>query len=97
MLIGGWGRRRVQARLEAGRQDCDPGKQKLKGAIRTETYRRHYCQHSLLQMVPNIQLFNLQFFNLKIAQIRSHSFVNSQKVNLIQIDSRIMFTRAVEV
>jgi hypothetical protein len=27
------------------RQDCDPGKQKLKGAVRTETYRRHYCQH----------------------------------------------------
>jgi hypothetical protein len=26
------------------RQDCDPGKQKLKGAVRTETYRRHYCQ-----------------------------------------------------
>jgi hypothetical protein len=49
MLIGGWGRRRIQARLEAdcdpGRQDCDPGKQKLKGAVRTETYQRHYCQH----------------------------------------------------
>jgi hypothetical protein len=27
-----------------GRQDHDPGKQKLKGAVRTETYRRHYCQ-----------------------------------------------------
>jgi hypothetical protein len=26
------------------RQDHDPGKQKLKGAVRTETYRRHYCQ-----------------------------------------------------
>jgi hypothetical protein len=31
---------------DPGRQDHDPGKQKLKGAIRTETYRRHYCQHS---------------------------------------------------
>jgi hypothetical protein len=26
------------------RQDPDPGKQKLKGAVRTETYRCHYCQ-----------------------------------------------------
>jgi hypothetical protein len=26
------------------RQDCDPGKQKLKGAVRTETYQHHYCQ-----------------------------------------------------
>jgi hypothetical protein len=26
------------------RQDCDPGKQKLKGAVRTETYWCHYCQ-----------------------------------------------------
>jgi hypothetical protein len=24
-----------------------PGKQKLKGAVRTETYWHHYCQHSL--------------------------------------------------
>jgi hypothetical protein len=24
------------------RQDCDPGKQKLKGAERTETYQCHY-------------------------------------------------------
>jgi hypothetical protein len=30
------------------RQDCDPGIQKLKGAVRTETYQRHYCQHSSL-------------------------------------------------
>jgi hypothetical protein len=27
------------------RQDCDLGKQELKGAVRTETYWRHYCQH----------------------------------------------------
>jgi hypothetical protein len=27
------------------RQNCDPGKQKLKGAVRTETYQHHYCQH----------------------------------------------------
>jgi hypothetical protein len=27
------------------RQDHDPGKWKLKGAVRTETYRCHYCQH----------------------------------------------------
>jgi hypothetical protein len=30
------------------RLDRDPGKQELKGAVRTETYRRHYCQHSSL-------------------------------------------------
>jgi hypothetical protein len=29
------------------RQDPDPGKQKLKGAVRTETSRRHYCQQLL--------------------------------------------------
>jgi hypothetical protein len=33
---------------DPGRQDRDPGKQKLKGAVRTETYRRHCCQHSSL-------------------------------------------------
>jgi hypothetical protein len=27
------------------RQDHDPGKQNLKGAVRTETYWSHYCQH----------------------------------------------------
>jgi hypothetical protein len=27
------------------RQDHDPGTQKLKGAVRTETYQHHYCQH----------------------------------------------------
>jgi hypothetical protein len=43
MLIGGWGRRRVQLDL---RLDREPGKQKLKGAVRIETYRRHYWQHS---------------------------------------------------
>jgi hypothetical protein len=26
------------------KQDHDPGKQKLKGAVRTKTYRHHYCQ-----------------------------------------------------
>jgi hypothetical protein len=26
------------------RRDRDPGKWKLKGAVRTETYRCHYCQ-----------------------------------------------------
>jgi hypothetical protein len=38
MLIGGWGRRRIQARLEAGPW---PWKQKPKGAVRT-----HYCQQN---------------------------------------------------
>jgi hypothetical protein len=37
LLIGGWGRRRIQARLEAG-----PWPWK-----RTETHRRHYCQQEL--------------------------------------------------
>jgi hypothetical protein len=58
MLIGGWGRRRIQARLEAGR---DPGKQKLKGAVRTEIYWRHYCQQlSLLELLH--QLFFVMGF-----------------------------------
>jgi hypothetical protein len=30
------------------RQDRDSGKQKLKGAVRTETHRRHYWQHPAL-------------------------------------------------
>jgi hypothetical protein len=30
------------------RQDHDPGKQRLKAAVRTETYRRHCCQHLFL-------------------------------------------------
>jgi hypothetical protein len=30
------------------RQDCDPGKQKLKGTVRTETYQRHYCQQEMM-------------------------------------------------
>jgi hypothetical protein len=30
---------------DPGRQDRDPGKQKLKGVVRTETHWRHYCQH----------------------------------------------------
>jgi hypothetical protein len=30
------------------RQDLDPGKQKLKVAVRTETCQHHYCQHSSL-------------------------------------------------
>jgi hypothetical protein len=33
---------------DSGRQDRDPGKQKLKGAVRTETYWRHYCQQNTL-------------------------------------------------
>jgi hypothetical protein len=33
------------------RQDRDSGKQKLKGAVRTETYQCHYCQHSSLFFV----------------------------------------------
>jgi hypothetical protein len=32
---------------DPGRQDRDSGKQKLKGAVRTETYRRHYCQQRI--------------------------------------------------
>jgi hypothetical protein len=30
------------------RQDRDPGKQTLKGAVRTETYQHHYCQQYVL-------------------------------------------------
>jgi hypothetical protein len=33
--------------LSPGRQDCDPGKQKLKGAVRTETYQCYYCQQEV--------------------------------------------------
>jgi hypothetical protein len=37
MLIGGWGKGGFKLDL---RQDCDPGKQELKGAVKTETYQR---------------------------------------------------------
>jgi hypothetical protein len=40
------------------RQDRDPGKQKLKGAVRTETYRSHYCQYRAFA------LFSLMKLNL---------------------------------
>jgi hypothetical protein len=43
------------------RQDCDPGKQKLKGAVRTETYQRHYCQHILFHF---LYLFTYLFIYL---------------------------------
>jgi hypothetical protein len=36
------------------RQDCDPEKQKLKGAVRTKTYGRHYCQHPLFKKGINM-------------------------------------------
>jgi hypothetical protein len=41
------------------RQDHDPGKQKLKGAVRTKTYQRHYCQQSgsdILMASPAMEL-----------------------------------------
>jgi hypothetical protein len=38
------------------RQDHDPGKQKLKGAVRTETYRRHYCQHLLCASISYLEV-----------------------------------------
>jgi hypothetical protein len=42
------------------KQDHDPGKQKLKGAVRTKTYRRHYCQQE-----PHTQSwkFLIRFFS----------------------------------
>jgi hypothetical protein len=44
----------LEVRAEGGfkldlRQDCDPGKQKLKGAVRTETYQCHYCQQKVIK------------------------------------------------
>jgi hypothetical protein len=49
--VGAEGGFKLDLRLDCdpGRQDRDPGKQKLKGAVRTETYRRHYCQQSVLK------------------------------------------------
>jgi hypothetical protein len=48
--VGAEGGFKLDWRLDCnpGRQDRDPGKQKLKGAVRTETYQHHYCQHSSL-------------------------------------------------
>jgi hypothetical protein len=51
--LGSYGSCWLEVGAEGGfkldlRQDPDPGKQKLKGAVRTETYQRHYCQHSSL-------------------------------------------------
>jgi hypothetical protein len=41
------------------RQDPDPGKQELKGAVRTETYWRHYCQHKQCLLTHESALFPL--------------------------------------
>jgi hypothetical protein len=51
--VGSYGSCWLEVGAEGGfkldlRQDRDPGKQKLKGAVRTKTYRCHYCQHSSL-------------------------------------------------
>jgi hypothetical protein len=35
------------------RQDRDSGKQKLKGAVRTETYWRDYCQQEVQEKHPS--------------------------------------------
>jgi hypothetical protein len=48
MLIGGWAEGGFKLDL---RQDPDPGKQKLKGAVRTGTYRCHYCQQKPQQFL----------------------------------------------
>jgi hypothetical protein len=49
---------------DPGRQDCDPGKQKLKGAVRTETYRRHYCNsgYYFRLEVNNLTIFSKPSF-----------------------------------
>jgi hypothetical protein len=46
--VGAEGGFKLDLRLDCDpeRKDCDPGKQKLKGAVRTETYGHHYCQQS---------------------------------------------------
>jgi hypothetical protein len=51
--LGSYGSCWLEVGAEGGfkldlRQDRDPGKQKLKGAGRTETYQCHYCLHSSL-------------------------------------------------
>jgi hypothetical protein len=48
--LGSYGSCWLEVGAEGGlkldlRKDRDPGKQKLKGAVRTKTYWRHYCQH----------------------------------------------------
>jgi hypothetical protein len=47
--VGAEGGFKLDLRLDydPGRQDRDPGKQKLKGVVRTETHQRHYCQHNV--------------------------------------------------
>jgi hypothetical protein len=54
------------------RQDCDSGKQRLKGVVRTETYLCHYCQH-----------YPLYCFN----QFLSHKPINCLFYRFIKHDS----------
>jgi hypothetical protein len=56
--VGAEGGFKLDLRLDCdpGRQDCDPGKQELKGAVRTETYRRHYCQQFARTSKPCVKL-----------------------------------------
>jgi hypothetical protein len=55
---------------DPGRQDRDPGKQKLKGAIRTETYRRHYCQQTPTAEVGKILFVEKRRERLHIGECR---------------------------
>jgi hypothetical protein len=47
------------------RQDPDPGKQKLKGAVRTETYQCHYCQQCSLVDERMHDVEGRQYFKIK--------------------------------
>jgi hypothetical protein len=64
--LGSYGSCWLEVGAEGGfrldlRQDHDPGKRKLKGAVRTETYRCHYCQDLLPPLSILHQLFSYWF------------------------------------
>jgi hypothetical protein len=54
------------------RQDCDPGKWRLKGAVRIETYRRHYCQQVQVEVLR--ETYNKTGLGLNSSVTKSHSF-----------------------
>jgi hypothetical protein len=58
------------------RQDRDPGKQKLKGAVRTETHRHHYCQQIIFIIKIPVYCYFLDIFHGPLTDTRYYPVDN---------------------
>jgi hypothetical protein len=72
--VGAEGGFKLDLRLDCdpGRLDHDPGKQKLKVAVRTETYQHHYCQQ-------------LYFVTLEVNKIHSSYDVRLSMLRILYV------------